>query len=816
MLRALVCHILGSKSTSDNLKGVEYRFLNRLIKFSLIQQNNPMANTKLEASRTTYYELILQRNISLRVPRFQRHYCWTGREVSMLLDDVFSLKTNLLIDETKFLGAVIVARVSGSTASRNESFDIIDGQQRLITIFCLLAKVCADAAEYAKNSSTTSKEANERLNRLEEFAIDTAESMILQIGKDKGYPKIFPSFNDKDEFGTVLKCLDFLQNPPANLGQATPKEGALSSAVDHMTKRLIAQRDENKKQVSGEDLVIECCDFYESLIDVFRNKLEFIEVQLADHHDPSHVFDRLNVQGQELTVFDLARNEIFRYFEKDNKKAETFYKQKWMPFEDEFVAPIKRKDIPTPKDFTNHRIGFWHPYALTKEGSVKSSPRSIFETLKRVWQTDSITSKLPEIILEDLRTYMPIYNAITEGEDYKPLSKHKAIWDMLTRLREIEVPKATYAYLFLLLKHATEQPLDANNSKKCLELIESYVMRRALMNDDSSVKNVFNNAWKIAGSNPKLLAYVLDDKSRPFPTDDEILEHGAKEQANFYSLKKRARFFLEQYEKETFKGDPYKADRPTLDHIMPQERLPNWGTISADDHENYLNSIGNIVLLTNTSNSSKSNRSWEDAKRIYTNESKTRQSAEIGKKKSWGVREIQARSEKLLTWGIKNWPRPKLQTTKTEIANDIRKMRLKEQKSVAEKLKAHGIKAGFLIKTANMHEKSTFDAKESFRKWLEDEKIHDYDSQLKQKLNKVHKECFFYLGAGNIRKSRLQFIISENGGRNDKRVWPLQHNDFAGKWSLTAFVKKGKSIYLINCSESLALDDFIKDYKKLN
>lgn len=71
----------------------------------------------------------------LRIPAYQRIYCWTDRNIKELWDDLCSLN-----GESKYhLGTIIVQRQTD--ASGNGFHNIIDGQQRLVTLTLMLARV---------------------------------------------------------------------------------------------------------------------------------------------------------------------------------------------------------------------------------------------------------------------------------------------------------------------------------------------------------------------------------------------------------------------------------------------------------------------------------------------------------------------------------------------------------------------------------------------------------------------------------------------------------------------------------------------------
>lgn len=73
--------------------------------------------------------------LPLSIPNYQRIYCWEERNVKCLLDDVFSHLENSEKSNVPYrLGTIILH-------SHDGKYDIIDGQQRLITLSLLLYKV---------------------------------------------------------------------------------------------------------------------------------------------------------------------------------------------------------------------------------------------------------------------------------------------------------------------------------------------------------------------------------------------------------------------------------------------------------------------------------------------------------------------------------------------------------------------------------------------------------------------------------------------------------------------------------------------------
>lgn len=72
-----------------------------------------------------------------RVPIYQRAYAWDTDEIETLLDDI---RRAISHDTQYYLGSLVVAR---RDSERNEAvYEVIDGQQRLTTLYLLLAVLC--------------------------------------------------------------------------------------------------------------------------------------------------------------------------------------------------------------------------------------------------------------------------------------------------------------------------------------------------------------------------------------------------------------------------------------------------------------------------------------------------------------------------------------------------------------------------------------------------------------------------------------------------------------------------------------------------
>ena len=89
-----------------------------------------MNNTKLE--RKPIHKLMGEKFL---IPPYQRGYRWTTKQVEFLLEDIWTFNKNKQKDDFYCLQPVVVTKTQYENEVR---WELIDGQQRLTTIFIIL------------------------------------------------------------------------------------------------------------------------------------------------------------------------------------------------------------------------------------------------------------------------------------------------------------------------------------------------------------------------------------------------------------------------------------------------------------------------------------------------------------------------------------------------------------------------------------------------------------------------------------------------------------------------------------------------------
>jgi uncharacterized protein with ParB-like and HNH nuclease domain len=236
----------------------------------------------MKASETNFQALI-EGTKQYIVPMFQRPYSWQKKQWQELLDDL----TDLYESEhsnSHFIGSIVTM----PTLSKPENvtpYLLIDGQQRLTTIFILLALLRNIAKIEGKRLSDKIHNTlltNQYIDGLEHY-------------------KLLPTQQDRADF----------------LGLINDENESLNNSA-----------------------IIECYKFFkhhiknldgEKLNQVIANRLSVVSIILESDDNPYVVFESLNAQGRALSQADLIRNYFFMRIPTD--KQEKIYKTYWQPMQ---------------------------------------------------------------------------------------------------------------------------------------------------------------------------------------------------------------------------------------------------------------------------------------------------------------------------------------------------------------------------------------------------------------------------------------------------------------------------------------------------
>lgn len=565
----------------------------------------------LEAGPVTLLE-ILQSKHEYTSPLFQRRYVWGKKEISKLWEDIDEVLDGQ--ESSRFLGALVLEVKSSGLAFQVDSSWIIDGQQRLTTLYIALLKIAKLALE---------------INR-KDLASSIVEDYLLNTkGSSKNAPKLVPTLPDYAQFNELFQPLaDFEPNLRASYGQDDKTLSVAAKTIEsEIRKRALSEGS------IAPDRLIE-------ISSTVLQKLKFVQISLGDSEDPHQVFDSLNGRGVRLENKDLIRNIVFQRLAANPSAASSLYNQSWLPFE---------------ADVGEHLEAYFFPFALLHSPSTTKS--TLLADLRDRWMQYE-----PPEIMRDLKSFVPYFLALVDPAMPRSWrTEDDELSEAVARLHRMNAPSSVLPFCLRVLEGVELGALAGTTATQNLLMVESFLVRRAFAGlEPTGLHAVFKDLWEHTGGDPfKAQKRIDDNKTVRFPSDEEF-EWDIKNRALYG--RKLARYIVLEYERAQREGDPLPDIQPkdvTLDHIVPQALTPEWLTaVDENEHEKLVDTWANLVPLSGRANSQKGQQSWLTVREFFRNETIYKSTKRIASRnEQWNMESVTIRAQELSDWALRRWPR---------------------------------------------------------------------------------------------------------------------------------------------------------------
>lgn len=537
------------------------------------------------------------------IPVFQRDYSWSEDNCRKIWKDIIVVAESLG-ERGHFIGSVVYIQTGDSSAGFTRWL-LIDGQQRVTTLTLLLIAL----RDHILETSWTGSDDGPTVNRIEAY--------FLRNMQEVGERAVKLKLRRHDD--ATLQALIGRESLPATVSVRVRENYELF-------RELLQDADPEV---------------------VYRgvNRLLLVDVTLERGTDnPQLIFESLNSTGVDLSPSDLIRNFILMSL--PEREQTRLYNTYWSKIEALFRGSERVFD------------SFIRDYlALRSRSSKLERSDRVYSAFRNTFSNVGDDAEMLEELLKELLRRARQYAAFAVGGGTDELGR--AFAD-LRRLGDVPA----ILVMRLIEAHETSGTLSAAELLEAIRLLESYLLRRAVLGAQS----------RGYGLEFAKLAYRIDEKhplaslkaamarmpaAYSFPEDAEF--ERALMESDLYH--KRVCFHvLEALEN---RGSKERSDTSSysIEHILPQnEKLSEtWRDMLGEDwrqiQKSWLHRLGNLTLTGY--NSTYGDKSLNEKQTIPKGfrESSVRLNQDVRDALRWTPDEISERGQRLIRRAKDIWPR---------------------------------------------------------------------------------------------------------------------------------------------------------------
>ena len=579
------------------------------------------------------------------IPDYQRGYSWQDKQIEDFWEDI----TSAIEKNVKHYFGTVYLKFNCNYYNKNY-YDVIDGQQRLTTIFVLL-KILG-IKDLIKNGRVYHLDYSDNPNR---------NFFINRIIEENGQERIINCYRKN------------LCNLKKNLLERVNSYGEdnLQNLIEFLSKKLII----DVRYIGNEDGISDMVVFETlnnrgkplSILEKLKNRLMYLNEKFTGERNREDVRNKINSCWTDIyNNLGSSTDEILD--------------------EDEFVA----------SHLTIYRKPLWGVFY--EDGAEKklfqmfcSNPTKYEKAEKEDFYYEQIKT------IKDLKNpEEPVDESGEKISNYiKNLQKFSSAWEKmlanpndnilrifaLNRTREIKVFVAT-----IIMKYKNNEQVQ----NEIFDLLEKFLFRNSLPN----YSGYCNTEMALPTLARKINNCLSDSEDDCFefskneavditniiknalltPIDKEYIVEQFK---NLYTYKRGnigfyrwsgIKYFLLKYEEYLKNKNNGRInliswkdyDKLSVEHIYPQSPGNDWEVLTNEisgkiikkidfelKQKIVVNSLGNLTLLSFSENASASNGSWQEKCGIYEN--KSYDLTAIVKNENWNIETIETRGKKMLT-----------------------------------------------------------------------------------------------------------------------------------------------------------------------
>jgi hypothetical protein len=510
-------------------------------------------------------EDIFEGSLQLVIPRYQRTYAWPKEKAEEFYAD-FIEESEKAEDNLAFLGTILFA------ISDDGSLEVIDGQQRLVTITLFLA-----AMRDVLSKSIGTDDALIAADQLQKKIKISSTFGSSHATAEKNQYKVRVGIEIEEIFKTMVydQCPDLRMVKPRSSA-----EKRVFDAYSFFHKQL---KDTLTRPGLHADQKLGMADRILSKI----NAIEYIDIRVTNKEVAYNLFESHNAKGVALAKTDLIKNYYFgRLSGSDIEKNRKM---------DEWDSLINQLSENTSNMLPDR---FFYYMLQSYEGNFPSS-----NLYRRIKPSMGNPQKFLSTLKKNIKLMIELKNADTDD---------KEINRILIALSE--KMRVNQCFILLLCLYRNQEKLSPSLYKKIFRLIEdfTYIYSGVTKSPGHALEKIYSKHAKALEDSlenfgkeiskidkervtGRLLKDLKTDLKELTPTYSVFLEAFGDLRYTSGTNKVIIKYTFEKMESHHSKGIVLLGDSTTLDHIIPQSKAKN----------GLYQSIGNLTPMSAVRNSSK-------------------------------------------------------------------------------------------------------------------------------------------------------------------------------------------------------------------
>lgn len=546
-----------------------------------------------------------------KIPVYQRNYEWSWEQCDKLFEDVVTAGQR---NQLHFCGSIVFKPIAPTKGIGNNI--VIDGQQRLTTIYILL-KALSDMAQN-DSEKMLPQGAIFNTDQYNQFQLDETSKMKLKPAKDNNDQLLDLIYDKHDKIDTTCE---------------------IYRNYEHFCDLI------RGKQAEG----ITVSDIYRGI-----GLLTVAVIQLDDNDNAQEIFERINSTGIPLSLSDKIRNFVLM----TEVDQDRLYESYWLKAE----QILSRDQLE----------GFFLDYLNFKmDGFTKES--TAYDDFKALYVRGRYTN---ETMLGEILHYAQQYHAFYCGDKLHLSNEANQFLDSIRKLNQTTV----YIFLFSVFDDFEAGVIDDETLCKVLRLLLNYSIRRLICEVGSnSLRGLYKTLYGRVFNRPEnknnyydsIVSFLLQLTSKDvMPSDAEFV--AALKERNLYRKNALCKYLLVAIENQG--KEQIKTDALTIEHIMPQNKNLStaWQRMLGTDwelvRERYLHTLGNLTLTGYNSELGDLPFAEKLDKLAEENTHVTVLYSDVKNKTEWNAQTMESRAERLSEEVLKLFP-IELPTTKIDFSD---------------------------------------------------------------------------------------------------------------------------------------------------